>query len=312
MLLKSLLYLLVFMAAFSIEGQERMILISPVFEWVDEKKKQTIHSFEGGGSEYSYERLINKKADKIDSVIVWVNGTRENIPGQVLDDSGKGTFAINELTDTVWFYSSGIRTQFYYHPGMQWMIRGFPLFFCKKKHTMLRSGATNIPIDIDTHVAIINRDYATCAGNEKWDKIISSWKAKYPGLVMSHDDRTAQVTFFGKDPSFQKKVLDALALQPEVESISSQIDNILQCESTYFVRPNLSIFTEAPAEQVEKTAARWGFSADFVTRSGNNYTLRYTKSKMLGPDYINNSKKLIDELGVITATYEFYHVVRKD
>jgi hypothetical protein len=300
------------MAAFMMDAQERMILLTPTFEWVDEKEIQTLHSFEGGGQQYSYQRLINKKVEKIDSVVVWVDGKRENLPGQNLSELGQGTFAINELTDTVWFYSKKKRTPFYYHPEMQRMIKGFSLFFCEKKHTMLRSGATNIPVDIDPHIIIINRDYAKCSDNGQWNKFISNWSEKYPGMVMTHDDHMAQLNFFGKEPTHQKRVLDALVLHPEVACISWQLDNILQCQSTYFVRPHLSIFTEASSELVIRTAIKYGFSGEFITRSGNSYTLRYSKSKMLGSEFIANSAKMMHELGAITATYELYSEVRKD
>lgn len=291
---------------------EREIRISPIFEWVDENEERTIHSFEGGGKQYSYNVLVNRKPVAIDSVVVWVDGKREFLPGKKLDEMGKASFDIKERADTVWFYSNKKRAEFYYHPTWQYMINGFPLFFIEKSHLMLRSGVVNLPFDADENNYTVNRNYTTCTDNEQWLKTVKQWSDSYKGVILSHDDHYAVLNFNGTDLSYRKNVLNALASRAYVASVSISLTDIVRNNSTFFIQPELSIYTEADPKKVEELAVKYGFSKQFDRSGGIRYNLIYTKSKILDLDYIQNCQKLIHELGVINATYQFYSEVRLD
>ena len=305
--------LILFLAHFAFAQEiEREIRISPTFEWVDEQEQRTINSFEGGGRQYSYNVLVNRKVDVIDSAVVWVDGKREFIPGQNLDQYGKGSFDIKERADTVWFYSNKRRTEFYYHPSMQYMVKGFTLFFIEKPHTMIRSGATNMPIDTDTRIYTVKRNFEKCRDNAQWNKLIQSWSAKYNGVVMTQDDQTAVLNFYGKEESYKKNVLNVVIGNAYVASVSINLDNIVQNTSTYFLNGDLSIMTEADPEKVKEIALKYGFSPLIDRSNGIHYYLRFTKSKLLSLEYIKNSQKLVQALGAINSTHQFYSEVRLD
>jgi hypothetical protein len=310
-LILSLFFLLI-LSQTKAQELEREIRISPIFEWVDEKEERTIHSFEGGGNEYSYNVLVNRKPVAIDSVVVWVDGKREFLPGKKLDEMGKGSFDIKERADTVWFYFNKKRTEFYYHPTWQYMIKGFPLFFIEKSHLMLRSGVVNMPFDTDEYVCTVNRNFATCTDNEQWQKTIQQWSDLYKGVVFTQDDHRAVLNLYGKETSYRKSILNAVASSASVASISISLTDIVRNNTTFFIQSDLSIYTEADAKKVEELAVKYGFSKQIDRSGGIRYNLIYTKSKILDLDYIRNCQKLIQDLGVINATNQFYSEVRLD
>lgn len=291
---------------------ERQITITPTFEWVDEQETRTIHSFEGGGREYSYEVLVNRKVSVIDSVVVWVDGVREFLPGKQLDEYGKGLFDISERADTVWFYSNRRRAEFYYHPSLQYMIKGFPVYFIEKQHTMIRSGAANLPFDVDTRIYTAKRNFETCRDNAQWNRLVEKWSAQYKGVVMTLDDQTAVLNFYGKEDLYKKDVLNVVIGNLYIAAVSVNLDNIVQNTSTYFLNGDLSIMTEADPEKVKQMAVKCGFSSVIDRSQGINYVLKYSKSKLLSLEYIQSSQKLVQSLGAINATHQFYSEVRLD
>jgi hypothetical protein len=304
----------IFLTLWSVSAisQGRLIRISPTFEWVDEKEKQIMTSFEGGGSEYSYERLINSKVERIDSVVVWVDGQREKQEGKTLDESRKGIFLIKESTDTVWFYSKKRRTEFYFYPEIQYIVNGFNLFFVEKAHLMIRSGVVNLPFDISYDLYTLNRNYEKSPDNALWHKNIDAWSKKYGAIIMSRDDHRVELNFMGQSASVKKELLNTLLVHPMVASISVQLENTIRCSSTYFIQSNISIYTEVSPEKVNEIAMKYGFTPIADRRRGNSYELRYDKSKLLDKDYVLNSRNLINALGAVNASHQFFSEVRLD
>lgn len=256
--------------------------------------------------------LENRKVSVIDSAVVWVDGQREFLPGQNLDEYGKGSFVIKERTDTVWFYYSKKKTEFYYHPFMQWMVKGIPLYFIENPHLMIRSGAVNMPFDADTRLYTVQRNFETCKDNAQWNELMQRWSKQYRAIIMTHDNRTAVLNFYGTEEACKKYILNTLLANNYVASISVNLENIIGNVSTYFLNGDLAIITEADPDIVKEMALKYGFSPAIDRSAGINYVLRYTKSKLLSLEYIKNSQKLVEALGAINATHRFYSEVRLD
>jgi hypothetical protein len=293
-------------------AQDRLIQISPTFEWVDEKEQQTVHSFEGGGSKYSYQILVNKKVAIIDSVVVWVDGKREMQEGQTLDENGKGKFLIPERADTIWFYAKKKMVVFYYYPEIQYMVKGFNLFFIENPHTMIRSGVVNLPFSIGDYQYVLMRDYGKSGNNDQWEKTIATWTKQYGSIILSSDNRSVVLYFMGVTESKKNTILTTLSAHPSVAHISVQLDNIISNSVTHFIQSDLSIYTEADPEKVKEMAVKFGFSSEINRSGGKHYILRYTRSKMLNRQYISDSQKLLESLGAKSASHQFYSEVRLD
>jgi hypothetical protein len=57
---------------------------------------------------------------------------------------------------------------------------------------------------------------------------------------------------------------------------------------------------------------KYGFTPIADRRRGNSYELRYDKSKLLDKDYVLNSRNLINALGAVNASHQFFSEVRLD
>jgi hypothetical protein len=292
---------------------QRLITYNPIFEWVDEKETVTIHSFEGGGQQYSYEKLLNKKLDRLDSVVIWTNGTREFLPGFDLNENGQGKINTPEEADTLWFYARTKKAVYYHdYEMMQGSSRAFNVFFTEKPHLQIRHGFLNLPMRVDKESYVIVRDFVTCRSNDDWNKQVASWSAQYKGVVLFNTDRDVRLNFLGKKKEYTTEVLRAISANEKVAFVSVVLFDVLGNVDTYFNSHFLTVYTELNSERVLEIAGKYGFELIPDGRNGKRYVLRYTKSKKLDEAYIRNCKKLLSELSAKYGTNDFYHEVRLD
>jgi hypothetical protein len=177
---------------------------------------------------------------------------------------------------------------------------------------MIRSGVVNLPFDISYDLYTLNRNYEKSPDNALWHKNIDAWSKKYGAIIMSRDDHRVELNFMGQSASVKKELLNTLLVHPMVASISVQLENIIRCSSTYFIQSNISIYTEVSPEKVNEIAMKYGFTPIADRRRGNSYELRYDKSKLLDKDYVLNSRNLINALGAVNASHQFFSEVRLD
>lgn len=301
-------------AFFHVESAaQRVIVYTPTFEWVDEKEKVVINSFEGGGREYSYEKLINKKLERLDSVVIWTNGVREFIPGFDLNQYGQGKINTPEEADTLWFYARTKKVAYYHdYEMMQGMSRSFNVYFTEKPHTLIRHGFFNLPFHIDDAGYVVKRDFEKCRSNEDWEKLCAQWSSTYRGIWLSHNSSEAYLNFLGKKKEYTTEVLQVIARNEKVDFISIRFFDVLRNEETYFTSKNLTIYTDIPAERVFEMAAKQGFELFPDGRSGKRYSFRYTKSKIVDRRYIKACKKFTEAVSAKYATNDYYFQVRLD
>ncbi len=301
-------------ACFHVESAaQRVIVYTPTFEWVDEKEKVVINSFEGGGQEYSYEKLINKKLERIDSVVIWTNGVREFLPGFDLNEHGRGKVNTPEEADTLWFYAQSKKVAYYHdYEMMQGSSRSFNVYFIEKPHTLIRHGFFNLPLVIDDAGYVVKRNFEKCRSNEDWEKLCTQWSSMYKGIWLSHNSNEASLNFLGKKKEYTTEVLQVIARNEKVDFVSIRLFDILRNENTYFTSKNLTIYTDIPAEKVFEMAAKFGFELFPDGRSGKRYNFRYTKSKIVDRRYIKACKKFIEGVSAKYATNDYYFELRLD
>lgn len=292
---------------------QRLITYSPIFEWVDEKETVTIHSFEGGGQQYSYEKLINKKLDRIDSVVIWTNGVREFIPGFNLNENGQGKINTPEEADTLWFYARTKKVVYYHdYEMMQGSSRAFNVYFTEKPHTLIRHGFFNLPLRVDDAGYVVKRNFENCRSNEDWEKLCAQWSSTYKGIFLSHNSSEAELNFLGKKKEYTTEVLQVIAKNEKVDFVSIRLFDILRNENTYFTSKNLTVYTDIPAEKVLEIAAQQGFELFPDGRSGKRYNFRYSKSNLIDWRYIKACKKFSEAISAKYATNDYYFEVRLD
>lgn len=314
---KSFIFLIAFVclnAFFHVElVAQRVIVYTPTFEWVDEKEKVTIHSFEGGGHPYSYDQLVNKKLDRIDSVVIWTNGVREFLPGFDLNENGQGKINTPEEADTLWFYARSRKVAYYHdYEMMQGSSRYFNVYFTENPHTFIRHGFFNLPFHIDDAGYVVKRNYEKCESNEDWEKLCAQWSSMYKGVILYSNSNEVYLNFLGKKKEYKADVLRVIANNGKVDFVSIRLRDILRNEDTYFTSKNLTVYTDVDAEKVFAMATKYGFELFPDGRSGKRYNFRYTKSKLIDKQYIKACKKFTEAISAKYATNDYYFEVRKD
>jgi hypothetical protein len=296
-----------------IKAQERELIYSPTFQWVDEKEKTTIHSFEGGGRQYSYDQLRHSPLAKIDSAVIWVNGIRETIPSFELNENGQAQVQVKEDADTLWFFARGKKAIFYHDAVMmQGSSRSFPVYFIEKEHIPVRHGFHNKPMRVNESTYVVLRNFETCTTNEAWEKTVASWSKQYAGVVSYHTHHAAHLYFLGKKKEYTKEVIRLMAAHTHTQFVSVELTDVLANNTTHFINSHLVLYTETASAQVEEQAKTFGFTLLRDRTSGHRYEMRYTKNKHLNLPFIKASQKLIHSLSAKYGTNDYYYEVRLD
>ncbi len=293
------------------QSNERARRVNVIFYWVNETQTHTVETFSGGGPMYTYERLINQKMTTIDSAVFWVKGKREYFGKQQLDENSKGSFVVNEASDTLCFYARGKKAVLYIFPGA---YLGTPeLYFIEKPAVMLQAGLGELPYRLSNSEYALNRDYLTTQTNESWNNFVKHVSTTYKSAYSFSDNHVIRLAFFGKSQEHVRAVLFDLAKDNRVGSISVLLSDVLRLDDTYFTSPNIRIYTDKPIDTIKQVLSKHGFKTNIMVSDGsNNYDIIYTQSKMLDADFINNLKKVQRQLGVKSTSLSLYHEVRLD
>lgn len=296
-------------------AQQRMIKYSVTFEWVDEKEKRIVDSFEGGGRQYSYEQLIHKKLDRIDSVVIWTNGIREFVAGFDLNEYGQGEINTPEESDTLWFYARSKKVAYYHdHQMMQGSSRHFTVYFTENPHNFIRHGFFDMPFDLDFSLYYVYRDYLICPfkDDQKWLDFANRLMREYPGVVLYINIKELSLNFFGKSDEYKRALLREITASDFVSIVSPELKNIVHNKYTHFIQPGLTIYTDRPSEEVSKAALKYGFSSQLNQSGGTRYDLKYVRGKLLGSEYILNCSRLIRAVSAKYGSNDYFYEVMLD
>lgn len=309
--LQSILICCFIHAAKAQNGTQRVFPMNIIFKWVNENQTQTVETFSGGGPMYTYERLLNEEMTHIDSAVFWVNGVRETLEKQQLDEYSRGSFMVKEETDTLWFFAKKKKAVLYYYPGA---YLGTPeLHFIEKPAIMLRAGLGEFPIRMRDREYIVYRDFATTQAKESWSEFEKLVSTKYKSAFSFADDRTIHLRFYGKSTEHIQAVLMDLAKDERVQHMSVALDDVLGLNDTYFTSSSVRIYTDKPIETIKQVLAKHGFKANNAYYDGsNNYDIVYSKSKLLAQGYLKDLSKVQSKLGVKSSSVSLYHEVRLD
>lgn len=306
---------LIFLFDMEIEAQQRMTKYTVTFEWVDEKEKVIINSFEGGGRQYSYEQLIHKKLNRIDSAVIWTNGIRESVTGFDLNEYGQVEIKTPEEADTLWFYTRSKKSTYYHdYQTMQGASRHFTVYFTEHPHVFIRHGFFDMPIEVNFSLYYVYRDYMNYPfkDDQKWLDFANRLMREHKGVVLYTNIKQLSLNFFGKSEDFKRALLREITASDFVSIVSPELKNIVYNKYTHFIGPGFTIYTDQPVEQVRRNAVKYGFSSQLNQSGGTRYDLIYVRGKLLGSEYMLNCSRLIRAVSAKYGLNDYFYEVMLD
>lgn len=290
---------------------QRTFPINIIFKWVNENQTQTVETFSGGGPMYTFERLLNEKMTHIDSAVFWVNGVRESLGKQGLDEYSRGSFIVKEETDTLWFFAKKKKAVLYYYPGA---YLGTPeLYFIEKPAIMLRAGYGELPIRMRDREYVLYRNLGISMSNGEWANFVKSVSSTYKSAFSYSDDYSIHLSFYGKSNDHINAVLSALKKAPLIQHISIALDDVLYLRDTYFISSTVQVYTDKSVDTIRRVLSVHGFTMDtMVSDWSNSYSIRYVRDKILGSNYLKDLSAVLSALGAKSTSISLYSETRLD